>query len=735
MAEAGSPQARLDGGQGDSLRANLGRARAAFQDERWAETVGLCDACLAAPSGGDNARWLINIRGRSLMELGEISRAADDFTRLRDLHHDAVGGNAGLAAVAARQWKWRDAIAYWNQCLRDETDQASFHWLAQKAHALTEIGEVIQARATFTELAWRFPQDSAGPRGLAEIATRQNTAAVAFGEWEKCIERFPDHPAGTVGKAYLLLDRGRHDEAEVILAPALAQWLTSPDVTIVVGRAIQASKGLDEAGRYWQRAVDRIGHSQQLRRAYCNYLGRANRRDLAQAFLSRDPDGRSAQECWFEFELGQENYAAAIVAAERALAAGPPDPATRSHLARIRLREGTRTNLDVALRELTDLHATTPEAVTVRVSLAEALIRAGRAEEARHVVETIPMQERRAEVLMLRAWSQHYLGHEARTQSLWQEITRRRYFASLHAPLGTLRRTHGRCPGRATGDIVLFANVRNEAPRLRWFLDYYRRLGVDRFVFVDNDSSDDTVAALRSCSDVIVYETRERYDLSGAGMRWMNELIKRHGRGCWCLQIDADEALVFPRSEEIGLRGLTRYLSGRRDEAVAAIVLDMYPAVTSSSDDVASFSCFDDDLDVYATSVCPYREAFGGVRRRLFGTYPLLINVPLILGGSQVKYLMGRHRISPARVSDVTVAILHYHLLYLLSDAYRSRLQDAIDRGQHSGASVERRRSVDALATMEKQQSLVHAKSVSYVSSSQLVERGLLRTSPEYDAM
>src|SRR5262245_53663554 len=38
--------------------------------------------------------------------------------------------------------------------------------------------------------------------------------------------------------------------------------------------------------------------------------------------------------------------------------------------------------------------------------------------------------------------------------------------------------------------VILVAVVRNEIQRLPGFLSHYRRLGIDRFMFIDNDSSD-----------------------------------------------------------------------------------------------------------------------------------------------------------------------------------------------------------------------------------------------------
>jgi tetratricopeptide (TPR) repeat protein len=741
VVEVISPLQQLADEYPNDLRVNLARVRIAFLGRRWSEMVTLCDACFAAPDLGDNMFWVRDFQGYALVELGNYDRAAEAFTILLSELSQRRRGHAGLAAVAGAQWKWRDAIEHWDQALQNETESPLSAWAAEKARALVEIGEVEQARQAFAELAARHPDDVLGLRGLAEIATSQDEQEVALAGWDECVRHFPESPVGVIGKARLLFDRGKYDEAGDLVTSAAERWPASPEIAVLAGRCAQVSRGLAKAAPYWQKIPDDFIKDRSARRAYSYYLGQSNQRDSLEAlsvYLSNDH--RSLYECQLEFELGQENYLAAIKCAQLVLAVGPRDPSTRLHLAMILLREGSRENLESALDNLNDLLGTAPDAVSLKVVMAEALIRAHRPLEAIQIIDTVPLDEQRVDVVSLRVWSKHCRGDATAAKRLWRKVPRKRYFASLSAPIHALRRIDNHRHVRSSHDIILFAVVRNEAPRLAWFLSYYRALGVDRFVFVDNDSSDGTIDILKSCSDVILYQTSDRYDLSGLGMRWINELIVRHGTGCWCLQVDADEALVFPRSEEIGLRGLTRYMSLRGDEAIVSAVLDMYPATATgpaNQDDtgVTSYVYFDSDVDAYATHNCPYREVFGGIRRRLFGVFPLLSNVPMILGGCDVKYLLGRHHISPALVSDVTAVILHYHLLYLLADAHRPRLLEAIDRGQHSGAAVERRRYLEKYPDLASGQSLLQGKSVRYRSSAQLLELGLLQTSDRYGSL
>ena len=78
---------------------------------------------------------------------------------------------------------------------------------------------------------------------------------------------------------------------------------------------------------------------------------------------------------------------------------------------------------------------------------------------------------------------------------------------------------------RTTGikrtDILLFVTVRNEEERLPYFLDYYRRLGIDHFLFVDNASTDGTGELLRRQDDVSLWSSDQSYRLSRFGVDWL----------------------------------------------------------------------------------------------------------------------------------------------------------------------------------------------------------------------
>ena len=68
-----------------------------------------------------------------------------------------------------------------------------------------------------------------------------------------------------------------------------------------------------------------------------------------------------------------------------------------------------------------------------------------------------------------------------------------------------LNRVANRTGDIADDDILIFSTVRNERIRLPFFLDYYRKLGVNHFLFVDNGSDDGTREYLESQADVSLW--------------------------------------------------------------------------------------------------------------------------------------------------------------------------------------------------------------------------------------
>lgn len=118
-----------------------------------------------------------------------------------------------------------------------------------------------------------------------------------------------------------------------------------------------------------------------------------------------------------------------------------------------------------------------------------------------------------------------------------------------------------RCaPSLPDQGVLLFATVRNEALRLPYWLAYYRALGVTHVLIVDNDSTDGISELLAGEIDVSVWSAKHSYKASRYGVDWLTCLQFKYGHGRWCLTVDADEALVYPGSNDRSLNELRTFL-------------------------------------------------------------------------------------------------------------------------------------------------------------------------------
>jgi len=122
-------------------------------------------------------------------------------------------------------------------------------------------------------------------------------------------------------------------------------------------------------------------------------------------------------------------------------------------------------------------------------------------------------------------------------------------------------------------DILAFVTLRNERVRLPYFLDYYRDLGVQHFLMVDNGSSDGSADYLRRQDDVSLWRTNAGYKKARFGMDWLGWLLMRYGNGHWCLTVDPDEFLVYPHCDTRPLSALTSWLDSIGRRAFPAMLL------------------------------------------------------------------------------------------------------------------------------------------------------------------
>ncbi len=278
---------------------------------------------------------------------------------------------------------------------------------------------------------------------------------------------------------------------------------------------------------------------------------------------------------------------------------------------------------------------------------------------------------------------------------------RRRYRARAISKARELRLLKRGIWGR--DEILLFCTIRNEIERIDWFLQHYRNLGVQHFIFVDNASTDGTREKLLQCADCTVYGTDASYKSARFGMDWINWLMLRHAHGHWSLVVDADELLIYPYWQTRPLGALTNWLDHAGHRVLPAMMLELYPKgpldlapCHAGMNPLEALTWF--DAANYTITHKPLLDCLliqGGPRaRHFFGDTPhrapTLTKLPLVKWSFHNAWVNSTHAILPRTLNRFfdteggeAISGVLLHTKFLATVVEKARIEKA--RGEHFG--------------------------------------------------
>ncbi|MCC7319974.1 MAG: glycosyltransferase family 2 protein [Rubellimicrobium sp.] len=258
-------------------------------------------------------------------------------------------------------------------------------------------------------------------------------------------------------------------------------------------------------------------------------------------------------------------------------------------------------------------------------------------------------------------------------------------------------------------DILVFSTFRNENARLPWFLKYYRELGVDHFLMVDNGSDDGGREYLAEQEDVSLWTTAESYRRARFGVDWLNALQRRYGHRHWCLVVDPDELFIYPFCDTRPLRALTDWLDASSIRSFSAMLLDMYPKgpigavpYERGTDPLEIANWFDSgNYTIRPNHRYGNLWIQGGPRMRAFfadnpARAPALNKIPLVKWHRSYAYVSSTHMLLPRGLNAVhdewggeKASGLLLHTKFL--DTFGAKAEEELGRRQHYAGSHEYR--------------------------------------------
>jgi len=224
--------------------------------------------------------------------------------------------------------------------------------------------------------------------------------------------------------------------------------------------------------------------------------------------------------------------------------------------------------------------------------------------------------------------------------------------------------------------------VKNDLKRIQMLVEHYRKLGIQRFAFLDNYSDDGTFEWLLEQEDIDLYRTSERYQ-TAVKEGWINRLVSYYGFDRWFIVTDSDELMVYNDMEAHDLKCLIAYADKRGIDRFKGLTLDMYTkdGLFGKTDNILENVCwFDTDtyhIKKHYAAKSEMVHHFGGPRYRIMGSqinltkYPLIRLVPGTVSVSA--HFQFPFENLTSEVCDV--GILHFKFLEKDLEVYKQRAE------------------------------------------------------------
>lgn len=124
-------------------------------------------------------------------------------------------------------------------------------------------------------------------------------------------------------------------------------------------------------------------------------------------------------------------------------------------------------------------------------------------------------------------------------------------------------------------DLILISMLKNEAWRLPCFLEHYRKLGIKRFVLIDNNSTDNIKALVADEPDIDLYSYPAPF-LNTIKQAVLHKVLRLYGPNRWVVSLDLDELLVFQGMEQHRLKDLSLLAEKHGLFRIRGMMVDLY---------------------------------------------------------------------------------------------------------------------------------------------------------------
>lgn len=221
--------------------------------------------------------------------------------------------------------------------------------------------------------------------------------------------------------------------------------------------------------------------------------------------------------------------------------------------------------------------------------------------------------------------------------------------------------------------------VKNEYDKLINFFNHYNKIGKFNYLFLDNNSSDDTLNLLKK-HNAKVYICKEKFSTLRK-ISWINKIYSTIPNGCWTVLLDADELLVYDEYEKHTFNETLKTLDNTKIDTCGAIMLDLFPnKMVKKENYFKNYIYFQNKFNEKKSFL--FNSIYGGIRERefRFGDERIyLIKKHPVVKKDNKSLLIHCHYIYPFNrnfSSDVYFALLHYKLFDSEIEKYKKIAND-----------------------------------------------------------
>lgn len=227
-------------------------------------------------------------------------------------------------------------------------------------------------------------------------------------------------------------------------------------------------------------------------------------------------------------------------------------------------------------------------------------------------------------------------------------------------------------PEGVTTPIVVLC-VKNDRQRLQMLVEHYRALGVEKFAFIDNGSTDGTWEWMLEQPDIDLFRTQELYNCF-AKEGWLDRVVSHYGFHRWYVLTDSDELMTYIGMEDHPIRDLVACAEAAGALRVKGLNMDMYadsPLYTIASEEVdlrQTYCWMDSDSyrqiprQVAGSTIT---AVVGGPRDRVMGIGCSVMKYPLVYfePGTVTADAHFQFPYDKIEASPFWIGILHYKFL------------------------------------------------------------------------